>query len=387
MSLNEFASIRRILTIRLDNIGDVIMLGPALRNLRVLFPGSQLTLMASPGGSQVAPLLPWVDDVFTWRAIWQDVSGEMPLDPGRELKLADTLRDRQYDAAFIFTSFSQSPHPPAYVCYLAGIPFRFGHSNEFGGGLLSHGYRPPAEAGHQADRNLALLESAGLPIAHRHLDLSIPEEIQKQSDSMLEESGIDPLAHYLVIAPGASCSSRRYDLTRFAQVLKILEKSIEMPVVVVGSVQEAETLAPLLPKTGERKSIGCNVISMVGRTTVPQLAGLIRRSRLVIANNSASLHMADAFEIPMVILYSGTEHESQWMPRQAPARLLRRQTSCSPCYKFRCPYDKECLDILPEEVVSAVRDLLSVTEEPGCENPVLTSNLKEGAALTGEIYP
>ena len=63
------------LAVRLDNIGDIVMLGPALRAMRQALPHAHITLMASPAGSQVAPLLPWVDEVLTERGVWQDASG------------------------------------------------------------------------------------------------------------------------------------------------------------------------------------------------------------------------------------------------------------------------------------------------------------------------
>src|SRR5215218_5683888 len=134
-------NVRRVLAVRLDNIGDVVMLGPALRTLHECLPGARITLMASPAGSQVAPLLPWVDDVITERVIWQDASNAMPLDPAREAALVETIRARAFDAAVIFTSFSQSPYPPAYACYLAGVPIRIGQSKEFGGSLLTQWVR------------------------------------------------------------------------------------------------------------------------------------------------------------------------------------------------------------------------------------------------------
>jgi ADP-heptose:LPS heptosyltransferase len=112
-------------------------------------------------------------------------------------------------------------------------------------------------------------------------------------------------------------------------------------------------------------------------TTVPQLAAIIRRASLLIANNSASLHLADAFRVPMVILYSGTEYESQWMPRNAPARLLRRYMSCSPCYNFRCPYGMECLDIQPQEVVDAALEIMNTVTSSPLETASDLSRVKE----------
>src|SRR5512146_568882 len=112
-------SLQRILAIRLDNIGDVVMTGPALRALHLVYPSARITLMASPAGSQVIPLLPWVDDGITWRAVWQDIGQHVPVEPDKERRLVEILKEHAFDAAFIFTSFSQSPYPPAYACYLA----------------------------------------------------------------------------------------------------------------------------------------------------------------------------------------------------------------------------------------------------------------------------
>ena len=64
---DAWQSVRRVLAVRLDNIGDVVMLGPALRTVRQALPNVHLTLMSSPAGSQVAPLLPWVDEVLVHR--------------------------------------------------------------------------------------------------------------------------------------------------------------------------------------------------------------------------------------------------------------------------------------------------------------------------------
>src|SRR5262245_26612507 len=139
------ANIKRVLAMRLDNIGDVVMLGPALRALREKFSDAEITLMASPAGSAVAPMLPWVDDVLVHEALWQDTSLKNLLDLNREMDFIEQLQEREYSLAVIFTSFSQSPFPAAYACYLAGIPYRVGFSKEVGGQALSHSSPSPAD--------------------------------------------------------------------------------------------------------------------------------------------------------------------------------------------------------------------------------------------------
>jgi len=349
-------NVRRLLVIRLDNIGDIVMIGPALRVLRQALPAARITLMASPAGSQVAPLLPWIDEVLVHRALWQDASGSMGLDPAAELDLVAALRARAFDAAVIFTSFSQSPYPPAYVCYLAGIPIRVGQSKEFGGSVLSQWVKPLSDGAHQVDRNLFLLEQAGFALAGRRLELCLPGAAQEAAARQLAALGLAPEAPFIVLASGASCPARRYDVHRFAAVARALAAETTWPVVVVGSARETEFVAPILAAGPPGR-----ILSLAGQTSVPELAAVIARSRLVLANDSGPMHLADATGRPMIILYSGTELEEQWRPRSAPARLLRRATACSPCYRFECPYHMECLDIAPVEVVAAALDLLAKT--------------------------
>ncbi len=349
--MEAFENLTRILVVRPDNIGDVIMLSPALRALRRTYPRARITLMASRAGAAAAGLLAEVDEVFVHRALWQDARQEMPLNPAREQEFIDELRRRDFDAAFLFTSFSQSPFPPAYVCYLAGIPLRIAQSREFGGGLLTHWVRPLPDSTHQVDRNLHLLKEVGIPVGGSGaaaLRVLVSQDVQAGVDNLLRERGVR--GGFVAIAPGATCSARRYPLARYIDVAARLQETGHRVVVVGGSGDQAagDALVAAVP----------GVVSLCGRTTLADLAALLRRARLLIANDSGPMHIGDAVACPMVILYSGTELEEQWRPRGAPARLLRRPTACSPCYRFECPYDRECLAIAPADVVGEVMGLL-----------------------------
>lgn len=367
MLTERWQQVRRVLVIRLDNIGDVILLSPSLRAIRQALPQASITLLASPAGSQVAPLLPCLDEVIVHRAVWQDVSGTIAQDFEREMALVDELRHGRFDAAIIFTSFSQSPYPPAHVCYLAGIPIRLGQSREFGGNILSHWVQPRPDDLHQAERNLHLLEAAGFPVADRHLALHLPPPVQQAADELLRQHDVDPRAPFILLAPGASCPARRYDPGRFAEVARLLVAEKGWPLVITGRAGEEALAAPILAATHGR-----GVVSLVGRTSVGELAALVQSAACVIANDSAAMHMADALNRPVVALYSGTEYLSQWRPRQTPARLLQRPTLCSPCYRFECPYHMECLDIPPQEVVAAVLSLVDAPAGTLLASPAFT---------------
>jgi ADP-heptose:LPS heptosyltransferase len=100
-------------------------------------------------------------------------------------------------------------------------------------------------------------------------------------------------------------------------------------------------------------------VDLIGTTGLCELAALVEGARLVLTNNTSTMHLADALRAPSVVLFSGTELEEQWRPRDVPHRLLRRDTFCRPCYAFTCPYDLECLDIPPKEVAEAGLSLLA----------------------------
>jgi ADP-heptose:LPS heptosyltransferase len=337
---------------RLDNIGDVVMTGPVLRAIKENLPEAKITLMASPGGKEAAPLLPWVDEVFAWRVLWQDL-GRLSFDPTREWELIEALRRGSYDAAIILTSFKQTPHPAGYVCYLAGIPLRLGESKEWGGGVLTDGAPPAPDELHQVERNLRLIENVGFGVEDRSLSVHVPNEARGTAAELLEARGIAPGAPYVLLNPWASAQARTYPTHRFALAARLLSEGTGWPVVVSGTEADRSRSGELLDALGDQG------VNLVGATGLSELAALSEGARLVLTNNTSTMHLLDALRTPGVVLFSGTELEEQWRPRDAPHRLLRRETSCSPCYAFACPYNLECLDIPPEEVTEAGLSLLA----------------------------
>jgi ADP-heptose:LPS heptosyltransferase len=347
----EWGSVRRLLVARMDNAGDVVMCGPALRAIRKTLPDCHLALWASPGGAQVAPLLPEIDDTLVTRAVWQDL-GHLPFDPPRERDLVQALADRGYDGAIFFTSFAQSPFPAAYACYLAGIPLRAGQSKEFGGAVLSHAVTPLPDATHQVDRNLHLVTSLGFPDDGIRLKIRVPAEAHDLLGLSLRFKGINYGRPFVVLHPGASCPSRRYPVERFAEVGRALWQSAHLPTVITGAERDRDLAENL------KAAIGPGAVSLAGETTLAEFAALVERATVVVTNNTLTMHLADAVGTPEVVLFAGTELEEQWQPRGTRARLLRRPTPCHPCYRFTCPYEGlPCLDIPPSEVVAAVLEL------------------------------
>ncbi|HEX6998747.1 MAG TPA: glycosyltransferase family 9 protein [Gammaproteobacteria bacterium] len=361
---NPWLAVRRLLVVRADNVGDVLMTGPALAALRAALPAARITLLASPAGGEAAPLLPWIDDVIAWRVVWQDL-GRLPLDPDRERRLIERLARERFDGAVIFTSFSQSPHPPAFVAWLAGVPLRAGASHEEGA-LLTHAIPSGPDGRHQVARNIELVTALGFPPRDDRLQLRVPPAAQARTAALLDARGLPPGAPYVLLAPWASAAARTYDAERMAATARLVAAATGATVVVTAHPRDAARTAALAARIGRR------AVDLTGCTSVVELAALIARARIVLTVNTSALHMADALGVPVVALYSGTDLVSQWAPRRAPHALLGKPTPCTPCYRFTCPFGMECLDVEPAAVAAAAVALLAgrapptrrATEEP-----------------------
>src|SRR5437870_9942734 len=121
---SKFKIGEKVLCVRLDTIGDVLMTTPAIRALRESGAGPRrITLLTSPAGADVAGLVPEIDETIVYEAPWMKATAARD-DSQPEYAMAARLRDEGFDAAVIFTVYSQSPLPSAFLCYLAGIPIR-----------------------------------------------------------------------------------------------------------------------------------------------------------------------------------------------------------------------------------------------------------------------
>lgn len=151
------------------------------------------------------------------------------------------------------------------------------------------------------DKNLNLLGAIGIFGASQQMELNIPESIGNKATELLSSVGLKPNVPYIVFAPGSMGALSQYDPDHFAAVAHILGAQTESQLVLVGSSSQSKTIQPVLKVTNE--NLYGNMYSLVEKTTLPELAAIIRRASLTITNNSVNMHFADVFGCPMVVLY------------------------------------------------------------------------------------
>jgi ADP-heptose:LPS heptosyltransferase len=340
----------RILVVRADNIGDVVTTTPALRALRAAAPGARIDLLASPAGTAVASMIPELDGVLTASPSWQQLPGAACADAAAERELVERMAAGRYDVLLVLTSFSQSPWPVAHLGLLAGIGTRVVHSREFGGAVATHWVTPPPDTTHQVDRALHLLAAIGVPGRGCETALRVPE------DAAADAARLAPDEPFAVLAPGASCPSRRYPAERFGAAAARLARA-GLPVRVAGPAAEAELVAQVVAAADD------SGVTAVPAVALPVFTALLARASVAVTNNSGGMHLADAVRTPVAVAYAGTERTGDLEPRSVPRALLGRSVPCSPCRQLSCPFHHECLDVPPGELAAAAL-ALAVPETP-----------------------
>lgn len=330
------------------------MTTPALRAVKQAVAGRRLTLLTSPAGAELDGLMADVDETLVYESPWMKAT---PLRSGPDLDLGmiEALRARHFDAAIIFTVFSQNPLPAAMLCYLAGIPLRLAHCRENPYQLLTDWVaetEPHEQLRHEVQRQLDLVAAVGCEAKDQRLRLTPTSHAVQSVDHLLRQLQLADDHRWMVLHAGASAPSRRYPPELFAEVASRLIADHGLRVVLTGSEAERELVASIQARThGE-------TVSLAGKLNLAELAALVARAPVLLANNTGPVHVAAAVGTPVVVLYALTN--PQHTPWCVPHRVLYHDVPCKYCFKSVCREEHhDCLRrVTPEEVVAAVLEML-----------------------------
>jgi lipopolysaccharide heptosyltransferase II len=350
-------SARRILAVRLDNLGDVLMTTPALRALRTSAPGRHITLLASRSGAAAAPYVPEIDDAIEFRAPW------MPGDSastGSQQEMLELLGRGRFDAAVIFSVYTQSPLPAAMLCSMAGIRLRLAHCRENPYQLLTDWVVDPEPhelIRHEVRRQLDLVQTIGCTTGDERLSFHLPPHDSLRAMEKLRQAGVDLERPWIVVHPGASAASRRYPVEHFAQAIDALMRNASCQPILTGDAGELALVQSL------RARISSPPPSLAGQLSLGELAAVIAPAALLISNNTGPVHLAAALGTPVVDVYALTN--PQHSPWKVANRVLYHDVPCRFCYRSVCPQQHHaCLRLLdPHRVAQAARELLDLGAE------------------------
>ncbi len=308
----------RVLAIRQDNNGDVLLIGPALRAIAAR---ANVDLVCGPRGAAAGTLLPAIDSVSVWEAAWIDAQPQ-PVSRADIDAFVERFRGR-YEEAVIFTSFHQSPLPMALLLRMAGVPRIGAISVDYPGSLLDVRHRVDEEV-HEVERGLSLAAAMGYTLP-RGDDPRLRLRALPHSPMMSTP--------YVVVHPGCTMRARTWSAEGFrAASCALCERGYH--VAVTGSEEERELTAYVAGAHASATDFG-------GATSFAEFAALIAGASAVVCGNTAATHVAAAVGTPVAEIFPPTISFARFYPWMVPYAVFGDHAiACAGCRARVCPFDE-----------------------------------------------
>jgi heptosyltransferase-2 len=327
-------------------VGDTILTYPTVQKLKAVFPDSHLAILIPNQLIDLWKTSPLVDEIISFRKrgnvglLWED------------LKLGSSLRKKKFDLAIVLPRSFHS----AFQTYLARIPIRVGFQDEGRSPFLTHGI----------SRTTDILQEHRIHYYEKLVDffckvegtptprIVLREEDRRWAEEKLGGSGFLDGRPLIGMNPGATYGlAKCWDPDRFGELGKRLVREWKAGIFIFGKKEEGLLAQKIL------EYVGNDAMDLTGKTTLLQLAALLERCRLLLTNDTGTMHMAAAVDTPVIALFGPTDPATTG-PWGNSHIILRENVPCSPCMKRVCPTDHQCMELITVgEVEEAVHKKLA----------------------------
>jgi heptosyltransferase-2 len=327
----------------MTSVGDIVLSTAAFKAIRFKFPNAQICCLTSPQASAVVESCPHIDEVILFDPYVKNFKAL--LRKSKELRRYhfDKVVDLQNNRVSHLLSFLTMPKES------------YGYDNGKFSFLLSKKIKnnirdiPPVE--HQ----FRILKMLGIDYSpDLRLELCPSSKDDAHVQALLDSEWLSDGQVFvgLNISASQKWPTKNWPLEHMAKLCDILgQKNIR--IILTGENKDASISRKLIAKARSKPA------SFVGKTSMLQLAALIRRCRVYISPDSAPLHVASAMQVPVIAFFGPTDAKRH-MPPADKKVILHKPMKCSPCYSGVCKIKSHaCMHgILPEEVARKVMQFL-----------------------------
>jgi lipopolysaccharide heptosyltransferase II len=352
---------RRILVIRLDLIGDLVLSMVVVRVLKRTYPDAEIDLVSVPASAKVIEGDSDLTKIIGYDPnIWRRPKALLTKKNWNDLRiLLQTLHAREYDLTVsLFGKWA------ATLATLSGTKRRLGFGRESFPGLMTdsvpgkHWTRNDNK--HEVDYCLELAQAAGATVSDedRYPHLFVLEQTRQEVEQLLTQEGVQPGRTLIACHVSANNGqSKRWPVPYWATLLDRLIREENAHVVLTGAPNDL----PLIEKITQRMRE--QPLNLAGKTHLTQLAALLQRADLLITGDSGPMHIAAAVETPLIAIH-GPTNPALSGPISHHATILRSDIWCSPCYEAKETADcrfftTQCMkNILPTQVFAVAQEKL-----------------------------
>ena len=362
-SLPDKDEMKKILVVKLDHLGDVVLSLPAIRRLRQLFPKAHITVLVGSWAKLLVERESSVDMVLTYDGFFSAESAKPPtaLTEKEKTKITEWLAGYRFDLAI---DLRLAPETREFL-KLSHASYTIGYANrgEFPWLTIALPHDPERRESHPRRHISAeTLELVDAVAAESRLDTCLnwdfSVELQQSVDRLMKS--VIPSNNGLIIGihPGVGQPIRRWPLEYFARLADLICERLNASVLIFGAESE-KTLAETILGNMRNKN---KAFSLAEKLPLDAFLVALKKCDLFIGNNSGPGHMAASLGIPTLGIYGGGVDAKQWGPVGPNAVAVQLDVSCMPCYlgsPADCPHGVICLKGLhPEKVWEVALRLL-----------------------------
>lgn len=359
----------RVLLMRLERIGDLLMVLDAIGEARALWPGANIDLAVGSWNLPLARLIPGIAAIQGADVPWlaRDGTGHRWAEL---LRRARAWRRLRYDLVINFEPDIRSN----LLAWMTGAPRRYGYWTGGGGAFLTDAieYEPTAHvaanASHLVRRAADLTGAATMARESPAAPTLVPPAAAIARATRVVDGTPRPLVGVHV---SGGRESKQWHLDRFASVARRVAEARGATIVLTGSAADRPMVRSVADQLADVR-----VIDVSGQLDLAELAALMARLDLLITGDTGPMHIASAMDTPLVALF-GPSDPRRYGPRSTRQRVLRVDLPCSPCGQVRLPPERcrghvpDCMDGLQVELVAgAALDLL---DQPPAGAPTVTA--------------
>lgn len=316
--------VKHILVVTLSNIGDVVLTLPVFGALKQNFKNATIDVVVGPRAKDILEVDPRIDKMYVY-----DKTASLM----EKLNFTLKLRRNRYDLAVDLRNGLSS--------FLIGSKFWARPIMKTGKGT-----------GHKSDEHLNRLRTLGLNVDSNPYPIWIDQLDADNMSKLLNKEGISDSDEVVCVSPGAKSHIKRWQEEGFAKVCDKLIDEFKVKVIFVGDADDYKICERIINRIKNR------VVSIAGQTNIRELAWCVRRSRLLITNDSAPLHIAGSVGTPAVAVFGPTDWK-KYGPKEGLGIAIYKKLRCSPCEVAQCKYDLECMKAVEvDEVFEAAKILL-----------------------------
>ena len=331
--------IKKILLLRLDHLGDVLYVLPAISAVRKQYPNARITLLVASWAKGLVDGNPDIDEIIVFNAPWFQRSikktGFKQL-----LGMISQLRAKKYDLAIDFSGYLWN----IFLICLSGAKYKVS-CNDVGGRFLLDKALPRRTDLQVVRQNLKMLDSLGINISQQPVvRLAIKPEDVSAVDQLIDENGIKA-DKMIAIHCGAGRATKLWPIQKYNKLINALfDEYPGYEIVLVGSPSEDRLISRLKFAKDSPKSL-------VGKTNISELAAFLKRCRLFIGNDSAPAHLAAVMGTPTIVLFSKEDDPTQWRPWGERVFVIQKEG-----HAFRSLSEREIMASLEKISVADILD-------------------------------